>query len=187
VRFFIEADRISPTDDYAIVFERDTFGRLIPGRPRFADAASDDGHTRIGSPRRQDESKRAVAATHDLCVAGQQAARGVAQEGKAGARIAAEGKTIPGEDHLPAGPIAVEDGHPGVLQQQVRQPDRPADREPNRDEPGRAAGDLELQGWIAGARCLGHQRLDRIEEDAPDQAADKARRSGHCASGSVIA
>ena len=123
---------------------------------------------------------------HNAQVSGQQASVGVAKEREAGGRVAAEGQAATGEDHLPAGPVAVEDGQPGVLEQEMRQPDRPADAEPDRDEPGRAAGDLELEGRIAPpaawatSALIGSKRI-------PRSGRRRGRRSGRCASGSVTA
>ena len=139
-----------------------------------ADAILDDGNVGIGSRSRREERERAVAAAHDAQVCGQQGPGGVGNEGEADTRVAAEGELAPRQDDLAAGPVAVEDGQPGMSEQEVREPYCPADAEPDRDEPSRAAGDLELHGRIARARGLGHERLDRVKENASDQAADQA-------------
>ena len=111
----------------------------------------DDGHLSIGSRRCGNERERAVAAAYDAQV-GRATGFGRRRAGRGGRRrVASEGQTAPGEDHLPAGPVAVQDGQPGVLEQEVRQADGRADAEPDRDEPGGAAGDLELEARIGRA------------------------------------
>ena len=97
------------------------------------------------------------------------------KNGRPATRVAPEREGGVGEDDLTAGAVAVEDGQPGVPEQEVRQrASCPPTESPTATNP---AAQAVISNWRVGspARC-GPPRFDRVEQDSPDKP-PRVRRS----------